>query len=232
MDFLAPVKHLRDMLYPETCMSCHRWLVQGEMHFCMHCSISLPRTYFTFQKQNPVERLFWGRIPFDFAGAFLYYHEKGMVRELLHRIKYRGARELAVSMGRLYAEDLLKTNPDFRPGMLIPVPLHPRKERQRGYNQAFCIAQGMAEVIRCEVRTDIVLRKHHSQTQTRRGRYDRWMNVEDIFSVVHPGELEMRHVVFVDDVITTGATLEACISAASGIRGMKTGILSLALARN
>lgn len=232
MDFTAPVKRLGDMLYPEICRACRKWLVNGEEQLCLHCVDALPRTYYGFQKHNPVEKIFWGRIPFEFAGSFLFYHDKGMVRNLLHRIKYQGGRDLAESLGRMFAEDLLRSDAGFRPDLLIPVPLHPRKLRQRGYNQSLCIAQGMASVLQTTVRTDLVLRNRYSLTQTRRNRFDRWLNVEDIFTVAKPEEMMRKTVVFIDDVITTGATIEACVRSIMGCEGVKTGILSLALARN
>lgn len=197
----------------------------------MHCFDALPRTGYGFQKSNPVERLFWARLPVEFATSYFYFSDKGVVRNMLHKIKYHNGQELAETLGRLFASELLEKDPGFAPGVLVPVPLHPAKRRQRGFNQAELIARGMANAFGAEVRTDIIQRNIFSQSQTKKGRFDRWENVNSIFSLKNANELENNRIVLVDDVITTGATLEACASVLAGIQGIKIAIASIAVAR-
>jgi ComF family protein len=220
------------MLYPRVCAVCHNWLVSGEEEICLHCLAELPKTHYGLQKHNPVEKLFWGRVPFAFAGAFLNFYHKGKAREILHQIKYKGAQPLAELMGRLYGEELTLCSDGLIADMIIPVPLHPRKQRQRGYNQSEAFANGLGELLKIPVRTDIVSRILYSQTQTKKARFNRWQNVDGIFRLEKPEDLENKRILIVDDVITTGATLEACLKSLNPQGLLKPGILSLAVAKN
>jgi ComF family protein len=231
MDLLAPFNWLGDMLYPNVCAVCHTGLINGEEGICIHCITKLPKTHFGFQSHNPVEKLFWGRIPIDFAGAFLYFYHKGMARDILHQMKYHGAKDLAYLMGTLYGADLKAVNTlDFE--LLIPVPLHPRKFRQRGYNQSEAFALGLGHALNIEVRTDLIIRNTYSTSQTRKNRFNRWQNVEGIFSTKHQIDVTNKKIALVDDVITTGATLEAMANAIIQAKPLKLGIISLAMAKN
>ncbi len=219
------------MIYPRVCHVCQRWLVTGEQGLCLHCFEELPKTGFGFQRGNPVENLFRARVPLSYASAFIYFQETGIAKKLLHDIKYLGGRELAGTLGRLYAQDLLLHNPSFKPDGIIPVPLHPKKKRQRGYNQSEAIALGMAEVLQTSMRSDILIRKIHTQSQTKRNRTDRWDNVELAFSMNPKAKVHSGCYLLVDDVITTGATLEACSQVLIKANIGEIGIAGLALAK-
>lgn len=231
MDLLAPIKWLGDMFYPNICAVCQSGLAHGELDICIHCLSNLPKTHFGFQKHNPVEKLFWGRIPLEFAGAFLYFYHQGITQDILHQIKYRGAKDLALLMGIMYGEELKKST-DFSADMLIPVPLHPRKQRQRGYNQSEAFAKGLGQVLDIKVRTDLVTRNSYTTSQTRKTRYNRWENVDGIFKTNKPADIANKKVILVDDVITTGSTLEALASSILGAKPSNLGLLSLAVAKN
>lgn len=223
---------LADMVYPNVCCVCGNWLVQGEQKICLHCLDLLPRTHLGLNSNNPIAKLFWGKVQLSFAGSYLYFHRQGMVQNILHRMKYRGEKEIAFDLGGLYAQELRLKNPEFRPDFLIPVPLHPRKLRQRGYNQSHIIAKAMGEILNAEVRTDFITRRLYSNTQTKRGRFERWQNVDGLFTVGNCDILNDKLVVLVDDVITTGATLEACIKPLNNASNCRVGVLSLAVAKN
>ncbi|MBL7811975.1 MAG: ComF family protein [Bacteroidetes bacterium] len=225
----AWIKSAGNLFFPVVCQSCGSWLVQGENALCMHCVDELPRTGYSLQPGNPTERIFWGRIDLALAGSFLEFREGGVVQDLMHRIKYKGQKELAHALGLLYAEEI-KSRFQSPPDILLPVPLHPRRERQRGYNQSEWFAKGMAEILECTVNTDLLKREIYSQSQTRKGRFTRWENVGHIFMARNKRLLEGKTAILVDDVVTTGATLEACLQCLRDIPGIRLGVLSLAIA--
>lgn len=218
------------MVYPNTCASCDRWLVHGESGICMHCLDEMPRTGYQLHRGNPVEAIFWGRVPLLMAGSFLHFRDEGMVRDMLHGIKYKGRRELATELGKLYAGELRQHVPEFAPDLWLPVPLHPRKLRQRGYNQSLAIADGLAAVLGGDVRDDVLFRRNYTQSQTRKGRFSRWENTGTAFGIRNQTAISGKKVILVDDVVTTGATAEACLQLIVSVQGTAAGFLSLAKA--
>jgi len=170
----------------------------------------IPRTNYHIEPDNPVAQLFWGRCRIEKAAAFSYYSRDSRIRKLIHQLKYKGAREIGAELGRIYAVSLMSSKFLDDIDMIIPVPLHPSKVRQRGFNQSDEISLGISSVSGLPVDTATLVRKTVTQTQTRKSRYDRWTNVSDIFFVTDEDKLKGRHVLLVDDVITTGSTIEAC----------------------
>ncbi len=230
MDYLKPLRLLGGLFYPRVCAICQQWLVQGEVGVCMHCLDKLPRTGFLFQQGNPVEKVFWGRIPLAFASSYLHFRKNGLTQNLLHQIKYKGNQDLAEHLGSLFGADLKAANPEFKPEVLVPVPLHPRKEKQRGYNQASLIASGLGKVLEVPVVNDLLVRNNYSGSQTRMGRYRRWQNVETLFSVNQKVANKYSKIILIDDVVTTGATAEACLNPIIQSGLTEPGYLSLAFA--
>lgn len=197
------------LFFPEICVSCARSLNAGEDTICINCLINLPKTNYHRLVDNPVKRKFKGRIDLESASSFLYFNKGNSARVLLHHIKYHGRRDLGARLGALYGKDLVNDGYPV-PDLIIPLPLHPAKERRRGYNQSTCIAEGLKKHLGCRLDHTSVRRVSDNSTQTRKGRYERWENVSSIFRVVSNENLRGKHVLLVDDVITTGATLEAC----------------------
>lgn len=230
MDFISYFKLLGGLFYPVVCNNCGRWLVNGEQCICLHCLEEMPKTEFLLQKNNPVERIFWGRLKLDYASSFLHFHENGLTQQLLHKVKYKHKTDMAMYLGRLFGNDILSNYPNFKPDLLVPVPLHPRKEKQRGYNQAYLIALGLGEALNCPVNKDFLLRKQFTNSQTKMGRYRRWENVDEVFSLNNSNLPLDAKIVLIDDVITTGATAEACLKAISAGGYEHLGYLSIALA--
>ncbi|MFC2114215.1 ComF family protein [Bacteroidota bacterium] len=220
-----------DFFYPRNCSACGCSLERNEELICLDCSNTLPRTHFHNLKENPVSKVFWGRIPLQWATAYFYFAKESRVQEALHHIKYKGQKDLAVIIGQWFGEDL-KSNPVFYHSIdyIIPVPLHPKKEKQRGFNQSEYLAKGMAEKMNKSISVGNLVRNVHTSSQTRKSRFKRWENVKDIFEVKDKGYFTGKHVLLVDDVITTGSTIEACYAALSDCPGLKLSIASIAYA--
>lgn len=217
------------LLFPRICYGCGCHLMRNEKVICTECLVLIPRTGYETQSGNPVEQLFWGRCSVHRAAAFSYYTRGSRIRNLIHNLKYRGIREVGTELGSIYGS-ILK-NSGFLNGvdMILPVPLHPSKERKRGYNQSLIICEGISSVTGIEVRTDALVRPVKTQTQTRRSRFERWTNVEGIFQVKDAG-VAGKHILLVDDVITTGSTIEACVNELSAIEGVTVSVAALACA--
>ena len=183
---------------------------KGEDHLCFHCRIQLPYTHFEMMKENPVEKVFHGRINLEFATSLLFFSKGEKVQNILHNIKYNEQRELGVFMGRIFGKRL-ENNPYLKDvTTLVPVPLHPQKQHLRGYNQSDLFAEGMNEILNIEMQSANLIRNANTATQTNKSRMKRWQNVGEVFTVKDPQLLNGKHILLVDDVLTTGATLEAC----------------------
>lgn len=176
----------------------------------MHCIAGMPETNFHIYANNPIEKIFWGRLPLASATAQYYFTKESLMQHLMHELKYRGNKELGLQMGRLIGNDLQQTNRFCYVDALIPLPLFPAREKRRGYNQATIICEGIAQVLNVEVLRDVVVRTKHTETQTKKGRMERWKNMEGKFELLNSQRIQDKHVLLVDDVVTTGATLEAC----------------------
>lgn len=204
---------LRDfisLIYPDICCHCSAPLYQHERHLCLECQTGLPETLFDNDPHNPVEKLFWGRIPVHAATAYLHFTQRGVTQQLLHRLKYKGVTSLGVFLGSRFGKRLADCERFSEADVIIPVPLHRRKLRRRGYNQCHYIARGMASELNIPINTTSLVRTRHSDSQTRKSRFARWQNVETIFDLRDPQALVDKRVLLIDDVVTTGATLEAC----------------------
>jgi ComF family protein len=218
------------LFYPPVCVACGKVLVTQEKYICFSCIIKLPRTNFHLDKDNPMEQLFWGRLNIE-AAAALYYFEKGSKsRKILHHIKYLGNRQLAEYIGVLYGSELARTGHFSKTDLLVPVPLHQSREVIRGYNQSEWFARGLAMGLGKKVLPDIIVRYINTDTQINKSRTERWENVENCFRVRDPALIENKHILLVDDVVTTGATLESCAMAIMQKACTKLSILTLAYA--
>ena len=175
----------------------------------MRCMDALPETNFESFPGNPVERMFWGRLPLVGATAQFYFTRESLVQHLLHQLKYKGNKDLGLQLGRIMGEQL-RLSGRFDADALVALPLFPAKERKRGYNQAAVLCEGMADILHIPVLDKVVIRPQHTSTQTLKGRIERWSNMEGKFILADPGVARNRHILLVDDVVTTGATLEAC----------------------
>ncbi len=218
------------LIYPRNCVGCGNSLFKHEDEICNYCYLNLPKTNFHLQPDNIVQNLFYGRVDLELASSFYLFHKKGNVQKILHAIKYKGNKELAVLVGKWYADELLSDTRIMQSACIIPVPLHPLKYKQRGYNQSEEFAKGLAKGLNIALNTTVLTRTEFTSTQTRKNKFERWENVEDKFKVDLTEDLKNKYVILVDDVITTGATIEACCQTLKQIEGVKINVLSIAYA--
>jgi ComF family protein len=201
---------LLQIVFPHVCDGCGSDLVNIESRLCIRCLALLPETNFEKHSLNPVEKTFWGRLPITNASAHLYFTKESLVQHLMHQVKYKGNKELGFQLGRIMGHALKSSNRFNLLDALIPLPLFPSKEKKRGYNQAAVLCEGIAEILSIPVLRNVITRPQHTETQTKKGRIERWKNIEGKFQLEDPELIKNKHLLLVDDVITTGATLEAC----------------------
>jgi ComF family protein len=222
------VHDLINLVYPECCQGCRTPLVGGETHLCLHCESELPLVREPNPANGLMHKIFYGRIPISYGTSLVYFRKGDLVQEVMHAIKYRGNKPLAQHMGQRMGNHLSEIAGFSSLDYLIPVPLHARKKRQRGFNQSEELAIGMSKAMMVPVNTDLVIRNKHTETQTRKGRFARWQNVASVFDCPE-GIFENKHLLLIDDVVTTGATIEAC--AWPLIRaGAKVSVMTFAMA--
>lgn len=213
------------LFYPNYCLGCHNSLLKGEDLLCTACLSDLPKTNFHEQEDNPILKRLAGRIPLEFASAYLTFRKNGIVQQLLHELKYGNKPEVGVRLGKLYGKDLAQSGQLATVDLIVPVPLHKARQRKRGYNQSAMFASGLSDALGIPWQESVSVRVHATTTQTRKSRKERWQNVTDAFSVSGNAEITNKHLLLVDDVITTGATLEAC-----GMHLLENGCSKLSIA--
>lgn len=222
------VSHL---LFPHVCNGCGSDLINGQHLICLECHQQLSETGFASLANNPVEKTFWGRLAFVSATSQYYFAKDSLLQQLIHQFKYKDNKELAHYFGAIMGETLKEASRFQQPGALIPLPLFPDKERKRGYNQAALLCEGIAGVLQVPVLYDAVQRVRYTGTQTHKTRMQRWQNVEGVFTVSEKIKDYPQNLLLVDDVITTGATLEACGNAIlEDIPGVSLSVATLAYA--
>ena len=197
------------LLFPHVCTGCGSDILNEESVLCMRCMDAMPETNFELHLNNPVEKTFWGRLPLAGATAQFYFTKESLMQHLMHQFKYKGNKELGLQLGRMMGEQILKSG-RFQVDGLVPLPLFPAKQRRRGYNQATVLCEGMAAVMNIPVLDRVIIRPQHTETQTKKGRIERWKNMEGKFVLSDPDAIRNKHLLLVDDVVTTGATFEAC----------------------
>ena len=211
------------LLFPHVCSGCGSDLLSEESMLCMRCVDAMPETNFEIHPNNPVEKKFWGRLQLVAATAQYYFTKESLMQDLMHQFKYKANKDLGLQLGRMMGESLKRSN-RFNVDALIPLPLFPAKEKKRGYNQATILCEGMAEYMNVPVINDVIIRPQFTETQTKKGRIERWLNMEGKFILKNPSVILNKHILLVDDVVTTGATLEAC-----GTELLKAGKIRLSI---
>jgi ComF family protein len=212
------------------CRSCYREISNREQYICFTCLTELPFTQFALSDNNPIDKNFYGRVPIEAAMSLLYFTPASMVQNLIHQVKYKGQEKLAIYLGKLMGRALLSAPRFHQIDLILPLPLFKNREKQRGYNQSALLGRGISEVTGIPVNEKVLKRVKSSSSQTRKSREERWENVEGLFTLSDPVPLENKSILLVDDVMTTGATLDACSSALQKVNGIKLYIGTLAYA--
>jgi ComF family protein len=198
------------LFYPHLCLGCASDLLPKNNLLCLQCISNLPHTNFATQANNPIEKKFWGRLQLAAAHSEFYFAKGALIQHLIHQLKYKGNADIGFYLGQLMGKSLLNSGRFNAIDGLIPLPLFADKQHKRGYNQATIICNGIADVMNIKVADKLVVRQHFTKTQTSMNRKQRWDNVAQSFATNNPDNLQYKHWLLVDDVITTGATLEAC----------------------
>jgi ComF family protein len=206
------------MFFPELCTGCNESLLGTEEILCTNCLSGLPTTdYAKHPTNNPVFERLLGRVKIKQAFAYLYFSKEGMVQNMLHKLKYHNRKDVGVRLGLVLAEALKKSEHSFEYDVIIPVPLHETRLRRRGYNQSSCFAQGLSEGLNIPVDENIIERISITETQTRKSRIKRWENVKTVFHLKNEEAIRNKNILIVDDVMTTGATIESCAQVAVNV---------------
>lgn len=223
---------LCNFFFPRQCLGCGKKLLLREEALCLQCLSELPKTHFLNTPGNEMECRLWAHPNIRRASSLYLYEKGGKVSRILHGMKYHHQPRLCQQMGRLLAAELLPTG--FFEGIdfLVPVPLHPARQRQRGYNQSELLCRGISLLTGIPVRTDLLQRIHNNTTQTHKSSSERWQNTQGLFAATQPPHpLQNKHLLLVDDVFTTGATLSACITALTSQESIHISIATLAYAK-
>lgn len=226
---MKQLQSLLHLFFPHICSGCGSDRVGHETCLCIRCMSRLPETGFADMPGNPVERKFYGRLPIETAFALYYFSHGSLIQQLMHAFKYKGDRDLGFQLGCFMGHAILQSE-RIDPAALVPLPLYPSKEKKRGYNQARVLCEGIAEVTGWPILDKAVVRNRHTDSQTHKGRVERWKNMEGNFSIQQEALIENRHLLLVDDVLTTGATLEACGEVLLSAHGTRLSLATLCYA--
>jgi ComF family protein len=221
------LRQFSHLFFPQVCVSCGDKLLVQEKCICLKCIFKLPKTNNFKETDNALEMLMAGRMPFERIASFCLYSKKGVLAPMMQYLKYRNRDDIGVLLGKMYGEDLRGSDFLQPIDIIVPVPLHQKKLKQRGYNQAEMIAKGLSEATSISISTENLVRTIHNPTQTKLDKSRRWENVKEIFDVKNPGQFENKHILLVDDIITTGSTLEACGVALQECNNLKISVAAI-----
>lgn len=221
-------KSLFNLFFPQLCLGCGSFIQSNENVICTSCRHELPLTNHHLETENEIIKKFYGRIPIEFGAAMIYFHKRGIVQELIHNLKYRSHQEIGTMLGQWYAEDLKNLEIAKNFDVIIPVPLHKKRLKERGYNQVEEFGRALASILAIEYDGTILHRNFHTKTQTKKSFFGRTEIKKDLFDVTFTEAHYNNHFLLIDDVITSGTTIEACAKALLKIPGAKISIVAMA----
>lgn len=230
MNITETARSFFHLFFPHCCAGCGSDVISNEQLLCLSCINRLPLTNFHLYAENPVQHIFRGRLPLVNATSYLYFTKDSLLQHLMHQFKYNNRKDIGAWFGKRMGEALTVSTGFTMPDALLPIPLFAARERKRGYNQAHILCTGMAEVMGLPVLKDIVVRSVFTETQTRKNRIERWQNMEGKFFLKDAAAIQGRHLLLVDDVITTGATLEACGQALLTANNVRLSVATMGIA--
>lgn len=216
------------LFFPHICVGCGTDIIGKKAVLCFQCINRLPLTNFHQHANNQVEKIFFGRLPIVLASSHCYFTKDSLIQRILHELKYRGNKDLGYFIGRMMGDAILQAGRFNDVNILVPMPLFAAREKRRGYNQAAILCDGIASTFQVPVMTKVVTRVSATESQTHKNRIQRWQNMEGRFELQDSNIIENKHILLVDDVITTGATLEACGHALLKAENTRVSILTLA----
>jgi competence protein ComFC len=225
MNFL---KDLFYLFYPSICSNCSEQLLQNENVICTFCRHDLPLTNFTSYTKNKVSAIFFGRVTIEKAYSLLLFRKEGITKNLIHDLKYRGNEGVGIFFGNWLGEILMKNKEFSTVDLIVPVPIHLKKKKIRGYNQVTKFGERLSTYLNIPFIEDVLVRQSSTKTQTLKARFERFNDLETKFLVNNTTQFKGKHLLIIDDVITTGATLEACASALLKTPNIKISILTMA----
>ncbi|WP_413999595.1 ComF family protein [Flavobacterium sp. W1B] len=225
-------KSIINLFFPKACAGCNSFLLTNENVICTLCRHHIPLTNHHLNPENEAFKKFYGKIPIEYASAFLYFHKKGIVQEVIHKLKYKGHQEIGAVLGNWYAEDLKEILILQEVDTIVPVPLHKKKYHERGYNQVTAFGLALSNELNVNYDDSILIRTLYSKTQSKKNLLGRTEGIETTFNVNFTEKDHHKHFLLVDDVITTGSTLEACSRALMKIPGAKISIVCMAMAQS
>ncbi|MCK4661965.1 MAG: ComF family protein [Bacteroidales bacterium] len=225
------IKDFINLIYPETCAACGNVLFNQEKLICTKCLYELPKTNFHLEKDNPVNQIFWGRAEIENATAYYYFLKASIFQKLIHKLKYKGLKEIGYELGKLLGAELFSAELYKNIDLIIPVPLHPKRQKKRGYNQSDWIAMGISDQMNIPIDTKSLYRAVATETQTRKTKLERWENVESIFKVRNEEAVKNKHILLIDDVLTTGSTIEACAVTLLKVENVKVSVATIAITK-
>ena len=221
-------KDIFNLFYPNLCLVCANELVQKKQIICLSCRSDIPVTNFSDLKENMVEFSFYGRVPVEAATSLLYFSKKGMVQKLIHQLKYKNQEQIGSLLGDWLGDDMMNSGRFKNIDCIVPVPLHTKKFKKRGYNQVTKFGESLALKLNVPMCDDVLIKVSKTKTQTFKKRMDRWGNIEEKFMLSGKNNFQYRHILLIDDVITTGATLESCCIQLLKIDNIKISIATMA----
>ncbi|MEI7595304.1 MAG: phosphoribosyltransferase family protein [Bacteroidota bacterium] len=224
-------RDLISLFFPNICLACSAPLQKFERCVCTSCNYHLPKTNFHKEKENAITQIFWGRINIYSAASYFYFQKAGKVQHLIHQLKYKGQQVVGEYIGEIYGNELKNAEYFKNIDFIVPVPLHPKKLKKRGYNQSECFARGISKSMNAPIVNDLQ-RNFFTETQTKKSRFERWRNVGSVFELTNKEKYINKQILIVDDVITTGATIEACAQHFAAIEGVKISVVTIAYASN
>lgn len=224
------IKNLLNLFFPKVCYACSDLLSDNEHHICTSCRHQLPVTNYHFEEDKTVEKVFYGRVKIEKATALLKFHKKGRVQQLLHNLKYKGHETIGQFLGAWLGQELNDTKDYGTIDIVIPVPLHKNKLRKRGYNQVSKFGKEIANALETDFAENVLVKKTATATQVFKKRFARWQGSDDNFSLENADLISGKHILLVDDIITTGATIEACSNILQKAKNVKISIAAMAIA--
>lgn len=219
---------LMQLFFPHTCAACGSDVLNEETALCMQCLHQLPVTNFNLHANNPVEKIFWGKLSITAATSYCHFTKQSLIQNILHQAKYKNNQQAAIFMGNLLGTSLIQSNRFNTIDAIVPLPLFAARLKKRGYNQATLISKGIAAQTGKPIIETAITRLSATETQTHKNRVERWQNMQGRFMVTNAAVLENKHILLVDDVVTTGATLEACGQELLTIKGTQLSIATIA----